>query len=704
MQAGAARPLAAIVLLTLLTAGLAPGAPGPPADPAEPLVDLGETDSVWVDSVWVDGVFADSVRVDSVWVDGAGADSLADSVAVELWLPHSFDPSAVADLPFLVPSPFEGAADTLFGISAFDAFLAPPRGPSRVYDRLDLRLAGQVEVAEILGDDPAVAVRPAGYPGTVPSVSFHGHGPEGTAWIHGGRGLEGGLAPLANPNPVSSTSLAGMAVLPVTGSHLHGPGAGGGTVHFMPLVTAPPRPFSEVVAAQGIFGQKRGSVTVGQRFGDVGFVYDYRGASARPWTLFDGYRSERHHLALDLTRGRIRVRALGRIADERLLGFDRIAKRSDDGRTGILALEARLAPGWLGAARVIDDRVAVRADGRAAGFAERELQRTAGELLLWRRGERSTLGLLAGVQRDGLSRLTRGEPADERFETTGHGVLRGTGRLGTSLVDLALRMDRTVNREWTWALGGTLHHPLSESVRVWLHGGRVLDRATYVHTLSDAFTQVEQGMDLPFREGGQPILTGWQSAAGLHLRRGPIEVEVGGVLGGRDRLHDEDPDAHAVALSLDEPDRFDLRRADEAGGWGRVVLAPLGLGSVGRVRLEAAGFLAPALDDAPRTADPRQHGHLSARLHRSFFGDHLEAEGELIVRAQGAAPSALGTIPAVSWVDARITFRVLDLVLTYRSENVFGADVLSLVHDEAIGYLPVTSQNILVGISWILLD
>jgi len=47
---------------------------------------------------------------------------------------------------------------------------------------------------------------------------------------------------------------------------------------------------------------------------------------------------------------------------------------------------------------------------------------------------------------------------------------------------------------------------------------------------------------------------------------------------------------------------------------------------------------------------------------------------------------------------------VVDLLFTYRSENVFGADVLSLAYDETLGYVPVTSQNIQIGISWILLD
>jgi len=639
MQPGAVRSrtaLGALASLVLLAPSLAPGAPGEtsPIDADDPLPDVrgrtfGSPDSVV-------------------------ADSLADSVAVELDVPRSFDPSGLDSLTFLVPDPFGQAADTLFGISSFDAFLAPPRGPSRVYDRVDLRLMGSVEMGERLADDPAVAVRPPGYPGTVPAVSMHGHGPEGTAFVFGGHALEGGLAPLPNPNPLSETSLAGLAILPVTGSHVAGPGAGGGVVHALPLVTAPARPFSEVTTAQGIFGQRRGSITVGQRFGDVGLVYDYRGASARPWSLFDGYRSERHFVSLDLTRGRVRMSAQGRITDQRLLGFDRVAKRSDDGRAGVVAIEARLARGLLVAARAFADEPEIRADGRTDGFGVRSLERRGGELLLWGRGRRSSLGLLAAIQRDRLGRLIQGEPHAERMETTGHAVVRGATALGATHLDVSGRVDRTVTREWAWAVGGTADHRLRPGLHLWLHGGRTLDRATYVHTLTDAFTQVEQGIDLPFRDGGQPLLVGWQSAAGLRFERGRLALEVAGVVGRRERLLGEEPDAHETALTLDEPDSFDVREVDDRGGWGRVVLSPLPAGFLGRLRLEAAGYLGVADDEAPRTADPRQHGHLAARLRRGFFGDYLWAEGELLFRAHGAARSALGRMPAVSWIDARI--------------------------------------------------
>lgn len=693
MQPGAVRSrtaLGALASLVLLAPSLGIGAPGektgdPPAvDRPDALPDargrtFGDPDSVVVDS-------------------------LADSVAVVLDVPRSFDPSGLDSLRFLVPDPFGQAADTLFGISTFDAFLAPPVGPTRVHDRQDLRLSGSVEMGERLADDPAIAVRPPGYPGTVPAVSMHGHGPGGTAFVFGGHHLEGGLGPLPNPNPISTTSLAGLAVLPVTGSHLAGPGAGGGIVHALPLVTAPARPFSEVTTAQGIFGQRRGSITLGQRFGDVGLVYDYRGASARPWSLFDGYRSERHFVALDLTRGRVRVSAQGRITDQRLLGFDRVAKRSDDGRAGSVALEARLAPGLLGALRVFADSPEVRADGLADGFGRRTLARRGGELLLWQRGRRSSVGLLAAVQRDRLGRLVRGEPEDEREETTGHGVLRGSTWLGGTQVDLSGRIDRTVNREWAWAAGGTASRPVGKGTLLWLHGGRTVDRATYVHTLTDAFTQVEQGQDLPFRDGGQPLLSGWQSAAGLRLDRGRLSLELAGVVGRREHLVGEDPDAHLTALALDEPTAFEVDEVDDRGGWARVVVEPLPAGFLGTIRLEAAGYLGAADDGVPRTADPRQHGHVGARLRRAFFGDHLWAEGELILRAHGQARSAFGPLPAVSWLDARIAIRVVDLLFTYRSENVLGADVLSLAYDESLGYVPITNQNIQIGISWILLD
>jgi len=620
-----------------------------------------------------------------------------DSASIRV--PASFEPGAVMRRAFLRPDPGAGA-DSLVGLFAIDAFVVPPEGPASVFDRTDLRLAGTSEWWETVGSVPGAFVREPGYLGLVSAVSFRGHGPEGTLFSVGPSPLMAGVAPLENPNRVSKSSLAGLAVMPVGASHLYGPGAGAGAVTMLPLAQAPDRAYTEVTQLTGIFGQNLGSITTSTRWGRLGFLADYAGSNVNPWSLFGGFRAERASASFDWVQESLRLVARGRTSRERLRGFDIPAKRGDDEDEVVLSAERRFSGGKVIAARAQWSKTALDASG-ASGETGHDVRRVGGEVLVRRhfRGD-SDVGFLGGVFRDRHDRLGASGDRHQLNETTGYALGRTRLRSPRWMIDASLRVDRTETRETIVAPGATASFRGWPRRLAWLHLARTVDRPALFHRTTDFYTQVDQGIDRP-RPRGQELTTGVVAAAGIRSSGSLLRGELGVSADAFDRrVAAQDTEGPG---DLDEPSATERREVRSAAAWGKLALGPIAAGFVGDLLVETAGIVTTS--EGPRAPlDPARAGRLTVRVRHDFFRRHLRLEGEFMGSLVSRASSPVGPIPAQELLTARVTARVLDVVFFYRSENVLGADVLSAAYDESTGFAPLTGQNVSVGLSWVLLD
>jgi hypothetical protein len=624
-----------------------------------------------------------------------------DSLAVEV--PADFRPSAAGARPTLAPRPgFK--ADSLFGLSAVASFLLPPEGPALVFDRTDLRLTGPAEWWEVAGAQSGAFVLAPGYRGLTSPISFHAHGPSGTLITDDGRPLAAGVAPIENANAIGKGALAGVALMRVGASHLYGPGAGGGALLFLPLAQAPDRPYSEITTTTGIFGQRHGGVTTASRFGRIGVSFSYEGAGADAWSLFGGYRAERYSGRVDWSRGGVRVLASGRGGDERLKGYLPSDKRNDDHRDGDLSVEARLGAGVTGALRLQASSVKMSAFG-SEGMIRREYRRRGAELLVrLRRSESATCGVLVGLLDDRDEKIGADGRACTLENPAGYALVRSTVRAGPWLADVAVRYDRLVTARDVVAWGGTVSRPVGSRGRVFAHVARTVDRPAYAHRTTDFYTQVDQGIDRP-HPGGQPIPDGVVAALGGAAASEWLSAELAVVAERFDRMTAQTPAAYLGPYDCDEPERIELRREDAIGGWGALQLRPVHLGRIlGAMALGASGFAATERDHPGDQLEPSRYVEAHGRLRKTVFSGALRLEGELRMEALGEMRSVFGDRPAQSQWVALANARIGDVLVFYRSENIFGDDFLSSAFDESTGFAPITTRNVTVGLSWVLLD
>lgn len=625
----------------------------------------------------------------------------ADSIAA-VTLP-AYDPAVAGTRPTLAPRP-SATADSLFGLGAVDEFLLPPPGPALLYGRTDLRLAGETEWWETLRHVPGLFILEPGYPGVTSAVSFHAHGPNGTLQLYDGLPLEGGIAAVENANAIQKTPLAGVAVMRVGASHLYGPGAGGGAIAYLPIVQAPDRPYTEVTYLTGIFGQAGGSVTTALRSGRGGVVFGYGGTRAGPWSLFDGYRSERYSVRADWVLPGVRVTGAARVTDEKIKGILPLVKRSDEGVDGHLGLEFRLGDSGLGAVRAVSQTSLVRSDVEGS-YAFRDLTRRGATALLRGRVAPSVRGgVYGGVFRDRFERRGGERTTYDGEETTAFVLTRATWESGVWRGDAAARLDRAYPRHDVWAVGGTLSRTLGTRSRAWVHAARTTDRSAYLHRTSDVEVQVNQGMDLPVPAGGEPP-AGVTAALGILAASGTFRVDAAVVAESGDRLVDTTPDAIDDDFTVTEPTEVRLGTLESVGGWLSVDTRPVYLGGLlGHVALGASGYAGSKPDVTGLMIEPWQYGEARARLLKRLFKGHLRIEGEIAVRRLGAMPNPVQDIPAQSQWTGRITIRVQDLLLFYRSERFLGTTYRTSAFDEDLGFVNLTTQNVVFGLSWVLLD
>jgi hypothetical protein len=635
--------------------------------------------------------------------NGPGAERAAqpDSVLVEV--PADFRPSAVGERPMLAPRPgFK--ADSLFGLSAIASFLLPPEGPALVFDRTDLRLTGPAEWWEVAGAQGGVFTLAPGYRGLTSPISFHAHGPSGTLVTDDGRPLAAGVAPVENANAIAKSALAGAALMRVGASHLYGPGAGGGALLFLPLAQAPDRPYSEITTATGIFGQRHGSVTTASRFGRTGVTFSYEGAGADAWSLFGGYRAERYSGRVDWSRGRVRILASARGGDERLKGYLLSDKRNDDDRDGDLSVEARFGAGITGAVRLQASSVKMSAFG-PEGMTRRKYRRRGGELLVRvQRGDSADHGILVGLLDDRDDKLGVDGRVCTLENPAGYALARSAMRAGAWLADVSVRYDRLVTGRDVVAWGGTVSRPLGSRGRIWAHVARTVDRPAYAHRTSDFYTQIDQGIDRP-QPGGQPIPDGVVAALGGAAASGWLSAELAVVAERFDRMTAQTPVAYLGPYDCDEPERIELRRENAVGGWGALQLRPVHLGRIlGAMAFGASGFASTERDRPGDQLEPSRYAEAHGRLRKTVFSGALRLEGEARLEALGTMRSAFGDRPAQSQWVALANARIGDVLVFYRSENVFGDEFRSSAFDESTGFAPITTRNVTVGLSWVLLD
>ncbi len=635
--------------------------------------------------------------------DAPPADAPPDSAAAvpdTLLVPPTFEPTAPSSRPFLVPFPGARRGD-LVSISMIDAFLLPPEGPSVVYDRVDLRLAGPFEWWELLDDAPGAFIAPPGYPGVVSAMSFRHEGPDGTRYTYDGRALDTGVAPVENPNTITKSSLAGVSVMSVSASHLYGPGAAGGAVGFVPVVQAPDRPFTEVTNYSGIFGQAGGSITSGQRIDRLGIFVDYGGAKARSWSLFDGHRAERYQGHLDWIGRDTRILFGARRRDERIHGFEVFRKRGDDGHEETLAIERRLGARWAASIRGIRQVYALRGDG-IDGYTKRRFWRWGGDALVRYRAPETEVGLLVGASRDRHWRRDLETTVDDRRETTGHALVRLRRRIGRITLDASARGDRIETHENVVAAGATLSYAPGPGTRAWAHGARTVYRPAYFHRINDFYTQTFQGLDLP-RGQAPPLPTGMSAAIGLQHRSGAFRLDAGVSADDGERVVAAMPSPLDGGLTVSEPDTLVVVDLSRVAAWGRLSV-DVGLGALGRLELGGSGVWSGGDDVSGLQFEPGAHAKTHARLREDLFGGHLRLEGELELTIWDEIRTPLGRIDPDRDLTARITARVADIVLFYRSENILRESVATSAYEPELGFAPLTGQNILFGLSWILLD
>lgn len=627
---------------------------------------------------------------------GAAADS------TRIGLPEGFGPRDAAAGAFLRPAPAPDARG-LARLTPFDAFLLPPEGPALFFDRADLRLTGHTEWWDLAYLVPGLFTLRPGYPGTTTPFSFRARGPDGTMVLYDGRPLAGGYTPIENPNSIGKGHLAGVGVMRVGASHLYGPGAGAGALLLMPVGTAPDRPFSEATKMTGVFGQRSGSFTTAFHWTGVGVLFEYAGSAAKPWTLFDGYRAERAHGRLDFRSGGTTMVVSARTLDEKLKHFERLEKRSDDGHELSVALSHR-AGEWLGAVRGVRHDARIRADG-PDGFAWQDLERWSGEALLQRSlGERGSVGLLAGVDRDRRERRDVSGRLESRQATAGHALVRLRTSAVGGWLDAAARADHLTTGDDALAAGATLTFPLAHRGGVWLHAARTVDRPAYFQRISDAYTQVDQGIDLPWPEGTE-LPAGVVGALGLNLRIGRLTGELGGSVDRTDRVFGQVPEPHDGPLALDDPDVWQTEQVESAGGWASLTMGPIWLGRVlGSFSAGGSVFVSSTPELRRLQVEPDTYGEIWARLRKDLFHGALRMEAEADWEALDEMPTFFGDIPPQSQLNVRISAQIGDAIVTYRSENVLGEDFFSSGYEDELGYVPITSQNVTVGASWVLVD
>ncbi len=664
------------------------------ASPADSVVARSDSVAAPADSVAApaDGPLAPA--------DTAGA-AAPDTLVIDV--PSTYQPSAPRSKPALRPCPAV-RADSLQGVSLVDAFLMPPQGPALFFDRTDLRLTGPAEWWEVMGGLPGVFALPPGYPGAVTPVSFHAHGPEGTLMAFGGRALTGGLAPVENPNPIGKGALTGAAVMRAAASHLYGPGAGGGAILFVPLVQAPDRPYTELTHMTGIFGQRGGSVTTATRWGRLGFLLDYAGSAANTWSLFHGYEAERASGRLDWVQGPWRVSLSGRTRDEHLRAFLLPDGRIDRGREGEFSLERRMGRGWFTSLRLTEHRSTVIATGER-GDTERTLWRRGGEALLYRPlGGSFGGGVLIGHYLDRVDRYGLGRGFCRLEETSSFVVLRGQSRFRGIRADASIRYDRLVTGRSTLAPGITLSREIGRGSMAWVHVARTLDRAAYFHRITDYYTQLDQGIDLP-RPKSQPILEGVAGSTGLTLWQRGFRGDVAVVAEGYGRITGTTPAASGRPLSCDEPEKLSWRVVHSAGGWGAVEVGPIDFGRIiGRILLGGSGYYGSTPERRRLQVEPWRYAEVHGRLSKTLFGGHLRLEGSVRGEFVGEMQTPLGDLaPQTQWI-GRIDAQFLNMLLFYRVENIFSKRFLSSAWNPDLRYVPTTRQNILFGLSWVLLD
>jgi hypothetical protein len=516
--------------------------------------------------------------------------------------------------------------------------------------------------------------------------------------------MYGGLTPVENPNSIGKGPLTGMAITRASASHLYGPGAAGGAMLLLPLAQATERPYSEVTWSTGIFGQRTATITGAVRAHRFGVVFNYDSEHANPWSLFDGFKSERYYGGIDFAYPGTRIAVTGRLDSESLKGTQRLSKRGDDTSEIQASLEQRLGRSWLGALRFVHQNTQIQAFGEAGSNSHR-LTRNGGEVLLsgyitrgWR------VGAMAGASYDDYLRVGGDGVSNTLKEPSGFLLARTTAQIGRWEFDVAARYDRLTPGQEVAARGLTVSRTIGAGSDVWLQLARTTGRSAYFHRITDFFNQVNQGVDLP-RPDGQEIPTGETATGGFHYRFGRVFGEVAAVAETYERQFDFQPSPLGTPLDVDEPSSFQTETVESVGGWLSVdVDVPISA-IRGGLLVGGSGFVGSTPKVSGYQMEPWRYGEVHGRLRFDVFGGALRLEGELRAVFLDQMETPFGPVDPQWQVLGRASARIGDAVLFYRSENIFNnKEYLSSAYDPELGYAPITGRNVLFGMSWVLLD
>jgi hypothetical protein len=164
------------------------------------------------------------------------------------------------------------------------------------------------------------------------------------------------------------------------------------------------------------------------------------------------------------------------------------------------------------------------------------------------------------------------------------------------------------------------------------------------------------------------------------------------------------PDPAEGPGARDDPDAFRRDRSAPRGGWAEARVGPVWLGRV-LGSFVCGGSVFASTRETPRPElDPDRYGSAWGRLRKDLFGGALRLEGEVGWEVLGEMRAIGETLPSQSQLAARLAARIGDAILTYRSENILNQEFLSSAFDDELGYVKITGQNVVVGLSWVLLD
>jgi hypothetical protein len=348
----------------------------------------------------------------------------------------------------------------------------------------------------------------------------------------------------------------------------------------------------------------------------------------------------------------------------------------------------------------------VQADG-TSGLALDDVWSTWADVAV--AGRRSAIGewgVLAGWTADRRLRSGNGVHRTDR-DTGAYALARSRFDLRGWRADVAFRFDRLPSGQDAWAPGATLSRRLGPrddaGMLVWAHTGRIVDRPTIENGVLDFYAQANQGVDLPVDVGGE-LDTGLGAAAGVRWESDILDVE-GGIAAERvERWISTSVDERSVPLDPTEVPEAARLTTEVASAWGAVAWGPIKLGGLGRLRISASGSIASNPDGGSLAYVPRRTGRAEVRLRRDLFRSNLRFEGALFGEVMSTMATSRGPIPEQGQINARISIRIRDIVLFYRSENLFGSDFRSSAYDIDTSFAPTTARNVNLGLSWILVD